>query len=372
VQVARQPRDENAEQGSNQSAIDFRVGHWTGHRPNIISLEPDAHDKAHQALATSSTFAETMAQAGALYAANQPPARGATEPAASYQGRLEDWKKASLFNQPDVFFGQLDALFQKEISSDKTQTSVVTMLKLAGPDGIYGHAQLDLQPGVLKGMVETGRGNVQRFAAVQVLSSLGATVDASGNLTFAKAPANPDLALTAAKVLFGANARLAPQGTATSLTGLSWPSKDFRAGLTQLLAGVQAQPGGMALPASWPASQSQKVLSEVFGQSATQSGGNIVFDNRGYGIVHFGEALSMFGDTFGQHAPGVGPPLFPVVTPITNEGKSQAALSAGAIAKHQGSNAHWGNAFGRVEYLKGTNEDLGKVKATSPTDWILK
>lgn len=130
------------------------------------------------------------------------------------------------------------------------------------------------------------------------------------------------------------------------------------------------------LPASWSPEKTDSILKLAFDGTAVVKDGKIVFDNRDYDFVHFGSALeSVFGrDAFGTHRPGVGPPQFPTLLPITKEGRRQKQeLGALLTAQHVGKQASWGGtSFGNLGFLRGKNSAVGGEQSPVVEDWILR
>ncbi len=297
-----------------------------------------------------------MVSAAKLWADNQQPAQNPGEKNDAYAARVATWKTTSLFNKPDVFFDQMDQLFRTAIQSDKTPTTALAVMGLAGANHIYGKAHVELPDATLKAMVGKGRANVQGFAAVDVLAGLGARFDKAGNLQLTS-QANAAAANAAAQQLFGANAAYATNGTGATISGLTFSTPDFRDALTSFFSAVTVNGGAMKL-GSLDAAAQTALLSRVFGGSATVSNGNVVFDNTSYGLIHFGDALNPFKGALGVQQ-------FPSLLPISDTGPAQAYDSSGLVARHKGPDSHWGDAFSHLEYLSGQNEDLGNLTIAS-------
>jgi hypothetical protein len=357
---------------NSPSAMRITVGHWNQAPDQIIQLSQEQLAQGRDELQRAGVYAQTMTQAQKLYTDNQPPAKGAQETDAAYQTRLQQWQDASLFKKPDVYFQKMDDLFKQAIESDKTPATGLATMQLAGPAHIYGKANVELPPDAVKTMIDKGRADVQRFGAVDALANLGARIDPNGNLMLPSAPQNLDVATAAAKQLFGPNVQATRNGGAVTFTGMAWPSQDFKNGLTQLLVASQAQHGSLKM-IGLSADKQNETLRQVFGDSAViATNGQIYFDNRNYGIVHFGDALSPFGNAFGVYKPGDAPPMFPALVPIQDQGVKQAYDLNGLVARHNGAESHWGDQFAHLEYLHGANEDLAATQPNNPNAWILQ
>jgi hypothetical protein len=329
-------------------SLPANVGQWIGERPDdIVEVSGSTLDQAASAIEHAQTFADTMMKGQALWSANQPPARGKGETQDAYDARLQAWKDSSLYRKPDVFFAQMDALFKEAISNDKTPATPLAFMGLAGPEHIYGKAQLELQPDKLKAMIDKGRANIQQFAAVTVLQRLGAKLGDDGQLTVAAKDAQA--AATALQVLTGQAPAPQTSGGNAVFSDLSWPSDDFSAALAKYV-------GGATDP---------DTLDAVFGGSAMVWKGQVVFDNRAYRIVNFADALSSFNGA-------IDVAHFPSLQRIQDVGTQQSYDLPGLTARHNGAESHWGDQFSHLEYLHGANEDLGVTPAANPSDWILR
>ena len=93
--------------------------------------------------------------------------------------------------------------------------------------------------------------------------------------------------------------------------------------------------------------------------------GQVVFDNRAYGIVHFGDALSVFNGA-------IDVAHFPALQRINDRGSKQSYDLGGLVARHDGADSHWGSQFSHLEYLHGADEDLGVKADPKADDWILR
>jgi hypothetical protein len=347
AQVAR----ESGEGGGYVPEIDTHVGNWVHGRPQpLIRTDLAKWREARDIAERAGDFARTLGEAAELWAQNQPPPQAPGETADAYGARVEAWKDRSLFKKPDVFYAQMDALFRQALTCDSTPTAAIAVMGLAGPDHIYGKAQVELQPDTLKQMIDKGRGNVQRFGAVALLAGLHARVDAKGNVVVPP-PGDSNAVAAAVKVLAG--------DAAAGSSGLTLPLGKQRLALAAFLEHVQTDGNGMRLDKRF-----EKGLEDALGDSwARAPDGRLVFDNRAYGIVHFGDALSVLGDAMKAGS-------FPTLVPIQDQGAAQSYELNGLIARHNGPDSHWGDAFDQLAYLHGDNEDLG-AKKDAEVDWLL-
>jgi hypothetical protein len=329
-------------------SFNAKLGQWVGARPEeLVHVSGDALDQAGSAIEHAKTFADTMMKAQELWSANQPPARGKNETQDAYDARLQAWKDSSLYRKPDVFFAQMDVLFKEAISADKTPATPLAFMGLAGQEHIYGKAQLELEPDKLRAMIDKGRSNIQRFAAVTVLQRLGAKLGPDGQVSVAAKDAKA--AAAAVQVLTGNAPSQQAAGSNVVLSVGGWPSDDFSDGLMKYLGGAT----------------DADTLDAVFGGTAMVWKGQVVFDNRAYRIVNFADALSALDGA-------IDVAHFPSLQRIQDLGAKQSYDLDGLTARHDGAESHWGEQFSHLEYLHGANEDLGKAVDPGPTDWILR
>jgi hypothetical protein len=345
-------------------------------------------------LKRSQVFGREMSAIATSYNQNAPPTQRAGESAADFQKRKAAWKPGPLFNNPEAFWAQASQHFENITKSENgNRTAAATIAVLAGSDKIFAKAELKTDATAAQAMVNAGRTNVQHFAAVDLLAVNGAkvyTVNANGKsqpgLVFNTPPGNVDAVTAAAKNLFGPNVQVTRNGAQVTISGIKWPSNQYMNSLYQFLNGVKTQGTHMIPSAAWSQTQTQQILSDVFGNSALVYGGNVVFDNRGYGSIHFGDAIQAAGpafvSTFGPEQVSTGnppqykpPARFPLLVPVTDEGKSQAT-TADVKFSYKGANADWGSTtFGNEAFLHGTagndSNDPSVQTQPGPTDWIL-
>jgi hypothetical protein len=177
-------------------------------------------------------------------------------------------------------------------------------------------------------------------------------------------------------------------GAQVTISNLKWPSNQYMDSLYHFLDGVTARGTHMIPPANWSAQQTQKILGDVFGNTAVLTGGEVYFDNRNYGIIHFGEAIKdagpAFVSAFGSEqvsgdpkTPQYRPPArFPLLAPVTDEGPLQ--LKGDDLwFKYVGANESWGTSvdFSKEADLHGIggndHNDLSVKPTQGPQDRIL-
>ncbi|MBI5544487.1 MAG: hypothetical protein HY901_11390, partial [Deltaproteobacteria bacterium] len=357
--------------GNRKVEIPGMVGTWAGQAPPVLlSIPAKTLSENREVLQRAHKFASALSDAAKLFAENRMPVQGREETAADFERRAATWRETSLFDDPSTFFSRMEEIFQAAVKADVrgTATAGMALLRLAGPDSIYMHTELDVAPEVTRQAIEVGRANAQRFGAVALLVRAGATLDAQGELVVKGPPKERALALAAARVLAGPQVQEAVKGNSSRLTGLKLHEREAFAAF---LSGARlAADGSLALGTSQPEDRVARMLEDVFGKGvARRDGQRVVFDNRGYELINIGDALSMaFGDAFGESAQ-----RFPTAEPLSDQGSTQVwdPVGKGLVAKHMGKSASWGAGFQGLEYLRGRKaQQAGSVESASK-DWIL-
>jgi hypothetical protein len=371
IRLIRQNVINSAGSNGGFASIPNTFGTWVGRKPDtLMTISPDQWQDARDVINRASNYGALMGRAQALWAANQQPDQNPNETKAQYDARVQKWQDTSLYKKPDVYYSQMDEIVRQALEADKGPTSGLATMGLAGPNHIYGKANVELPPDKIKAMIDRGRAEVQHFAAIDLLARQGAHLDANSNVVLPDAPENIDAATIAIKQLFGNDIHVMRNGNSVTFTHLTYRSQAFRDAMVNYFSAMRVQNGKMTLNGLSPEAQ-QQVLNELFDGNAVVDKGQVVFDNRSFGIVHFGDALSMYKGAFGVYKPGEAPPLFPTLVPIQDHGAAQSFDLSGLVARHNGVESHWGDQFSHLEYLHGANEDLASRPQDQPNAWIL-
>ncbi len=164
-------------------------GKWNGAVPEpLITVTAQDWGNSTDLVNRAQNYGKYGSQIGALVTANTPPTKNAGETAAAYDARLATWQNTSLWKKPDEYWDEVGDLYSKGMQNDKTGDAAFTSMKLAGPNFVYGKSWVTMGAAELKATIDAGRANVQKFAAVDVLATLGAKVDAGGNVVLPPLP----------------------------------------------------------------------------------------------------------------------------------------------------------------------------------------
>jgi hypothetical protein len=350
--------------------------------PNPIVVRGNDFTSSANLLKRADNYGEFGAQLGTLIAENTPPQQNPGESKQAYDARLEQWKDSSLYKKPDVYWQQVNDLYAKGIAQDGTPDAALVSMKRAGSSYVYGKAWITMDPAKYKAIIDAGRANVQRFGAADVLAQARATVLPNGDVVVPASDAlksNPNAgpAFAGLQLLGGQGVTGTVSGNTVTYSGINWQSPQVRQAMATFLSSTDAKPGQLKLDRLPPAQQGP-LLQTLFGGAATLDNGNVVFDNQDgrYNMVHFGDALKMYGNAFGAYEPGEPPPLFPSAVPIDEPGKQQSYDVKGLIVRHNGHDSHWGDAFDGIENQANADGSAKDLAATGPTHdnpegWIL-
>lgn len=337
--------------------VQAKVGTWVGKPPRaLFDLDSQKWAEVTTTRGRASAFSDAMEKAAALSAENSPsnPTPG------------------PLFDKPEAYFGQLNELFEKTVHNDGNhQTAALTLLTLAGKDGIYTRAAFTVPKETAGQMIDTARSAVQRFGAATLLADRQPALNAAGAFEFATG-SDPAAATKLAQAMFGPGVKVQSSDGRTMVSDIAM-TPERKEGLMTLLTAGRGADGSLQVPSKWSPAQTSRFIKDALGAPTVVSGGRIAFDNHGYQGVSIGDALSSFGpEAFGTHAPGKGPPLFAVSAPIENEHVTQdpSAYLQFMVAKHKGVNSGWGAAFEGMAFMRTRQADLSRAEPLA-TGWVL-
>ena len=339
-----------------------KVGTWVGKPPRaMFDLDTQRWAEVNAVRSRSDAFATAMEKAAALRAENAPK---------------PDGSKGPLFDKPDAYFNELNDLFEKTVRNDgNRQTAALTMLTLAGKEGIYTRAAFSVPKETSAQMIDAARGTIQRFGAAALLADSRPAVTAGGDIEFATG-ADAAMAERLAKAVFGAKVTVKSSGGRSTV---SFPEKssvtpERKESVVKVLSAGRDAEGRLRVPDGWSAAQTTRFMRDALGVPTVVIDGNVVFDNRGYQGISIGDALSGFGaDAFGARAAGKVPARFPVSSSVENEKDKQDpnAFLQFMVAKHKGASAAWGDSFDDMAYLRTRKADLAKPDPITTTSWVL-
>jgi hypothetical protein len=328
------------------------VGQWNERPEVLLSLEPSDWAGESDVLRGARRFSSALVQAGLTRAQNSKPG-------------------TALYEHPNAYFAQLNALFQGVVEKDGAHsTAALAMLHLAGRDGIATQAKVHLPPPVAVQMIDIGRDNVRRFAAASLLAGMAPRFNAEGALCLSAT----DVALTktAAKALFGWSVPVSVVGSEIVVpdTAISDVQRET---LSALFAAPRGQDGSLEVPKQWNATHTRHALNAVFGRAATVVGDRVVFDRTGYDFINISDALIIFGpQAFAAHRWGVAPKDFPTNVPIDEQPGAQEwdVLKTHTVATHVGERSTRPDDFDPMALMHGPNADLADPQMKEG-GWVL-
>ncbi len=348
------------------------IGTWVGTAPqqvvNVTNL-----NSAADVVKRADAFGAAMGQAAVLWNNGQPPVRINGESDANFAGRMQTWQTDPSYTDPQGFFSKVAALLRKATSADPTPVTTLAAMQLAGPAHVYGKTTIQIEPTVMQAMIDKGRAAVQQFGAVSVLAQAGATVQNGSIVVTASDSASVDAVQAAVDKLSSTKSQVVQSNGKWTFTNLTFASGDGGKALGSFLSQAKVTNGNLQLPAAMAAADQLKLAKQVLGDPAMIQQGNVMFDNRGYRIVHFADALSLF------KGKGNAPQL-PTFVPVQDVGAKQFDPKIGIVVRHDGSDSHWNSSnsidpFGGLEYLHtkdGKSTDLAAAPAAPTGDgWIL-
>jgi len=333
------------------------VGTWVGKPPrSLFDLDTQKWNDVTVTRQRSIDFANAMNAAAALRAENAP---GQAPP-------------GPLFDKPDAYFNQLNELFEKTVRNDgEHQTAALTVLTLAGKEGIYARAAFSVPKETTGQMIEVARGTVKRFGAASALAEAQPRLSGTGDFEFATG-ADPAAAERLAKAMFGSAVKVSSAEGRTTVSEMTM-TPERREKLVELLSGGRGADGSLQVPAKWSASQASRFIRETLGAPTVVTDGRIAFDNRGYQGVSIGDALlSLSTEAFGVLEAGKTPTRFPLGTPVKSEAVKQDpnAYYTNMVAKHKGADSAWGSWFDDMALMRSRKADLSK-EGIANIGWVL-
>jgi hypothetical protein len=286
-------------------------GAWQSSPPAVLlDLRGEDMNRGGDAFDKANYFANAMMQASTLFRDNVAPEQRPGESEADYRARIQSLGIMA----PEAYFNQIEALIRDaQQRSGFDITNQLAILKLVGTERRAVRASVDVSEQAMKEMIERGRSNVQRFGAFALLAPR--TSLSGDQLTVNASGLDAGAVLNAAKILFGDRVQASTQGGNIVLTGLNFGSDERRNALAALFGAVRLQDNRLSYGDLDDATVRRLLNSALGGAFATTGRGAIVFDNRGYDRVHFGEALSAV--TSGT-IPG-----FATLEPLSNQGSGQ-------------------------------------------------
>ncbi len=286
--------------------LGHKVGTWQGKAPRaLFDLDARKWDDVNETRARATQFGNAMQQAAALRAENTPVA-----------GR----EPGPLFNKPEAYFDQLNELFKKTVLNDGDhQTAALSVLTLAGRDGIYARAGFTVPKETSGQMLDAARTSIRKFGAASLMAGLQPTVNGQGQFEFA-AGADPAATNKVAQALFGDKVKLSTANGRTTVATTEPAETEHAQTLATLLAAGRNDDGSLKVPANWSAERANDALRQVLGAPTTVADGRIVFDNRGYKGISISDALSVFGpEAFGARTAGKAPAAFALASPVETD-----------------------------------------------------